>query len=257
MAILEAVLESLRGDEPIKEARSNSTWIAVWSRYCGLASTLASAEYEEGGGASRGGEAHTGRSARQLAVHALSDDPLHAAMGMAAMNSLLDVDESHCEETNARDLLLRRAAGKCVVLVGHFPFVPELREVAQRLSVLELRPRAGDLPAAEAERAIPEADVLAITGTAFVNHTIEPLLSYRNPRALVVVLGPTAPLSPVLFDFGIDIISGARVSDPALVLRQVSEGASFRQMTGVRRLTIRRPGLKKRPFPRMPLFRRF
>lgn len=256
MAILEAILDSIEGDAPVKEARSNLAWFAVWSRYCGLASTLASAEYLEGGGLSRGGESLAGRSARELAGLALSDDPLQAALGIAALNSLLEVNESRCEETNARDLLLRRATGRSVVLVGHFPFVPELREVARRLSVLELRPRAGDLPAAEAARVIPEADILAITGTAFVNHTIEPLLSYRNRDATVILLGPTAPLSPVLFDFGVDIISGARVFDPPLVLRQISQGAGFRQMTGVRRLTMRRTAFKKGGRGR-PLFRRF
>ena len=171
---------------------------------------------------------------------------------MAALNSLIDVDESRCEELNGRDLLLQYATGKSVALVGHFPFVPELREAAGRLSVLELRPRPGDLPASEAARVIPEAEVVAITGAAFVNHTIEPLLSYCRPEALVIVIGPTTPLSPVLFDFGVDVISGARVVDPPLVLRQVSEGAGFRQMQGVRRLTMRRPGsLEVRP--RRPL----
>jgi hypothetical protein len=74
-----------------------------------------------------------------------------------------------------------------------------------------------------------------------VNHTIEPLLGYCRPEALVIVIGPTVPLSSVLFDFGVDIISGARVADPALVLRQVGEGAGFREMRGIRRLTMRRP----------------
>jgi hypothetical protein len=76
----------------------------------------------------------------------------------------------------------------------------------------------------------------------FVNHTIGPLLGYCRPDALVILLGPTAPLSPVLFYFGVDVISGARVADPALVLRQVADGVGFRQMRGVRRLTMRRPG---------------
>ncbi|MGA2286047.1 MAG: DUF364 domain-containing protein, partial [Dehalococcoidia bacterium] len=63
-------------------------------------------------------------------------------------------------------------------------------------------------------------------------------------------------LSPVLFDFGIDIVSGARVFDPPRVLRQISQGAGFRQMTGVRRLTMRRSSFK-RGGRRPPLFRRF
>jgi hypothetical protein len=54
----------------------------------------------------------------------------------------------------------------------------------------------------------------------------------------VVVLGDTAPLSPILFDYGIDAISGTKVIDPDLVLRCVSEGATYRQIKGIRQLTM-------------------
>jgi uncharacterized protein (DUF4213/DUF364 family) len=239
VSLTEALLNSLDGDATVREARAGRNWIAVWSWHCGLASTLGSSDdatiIDVAGLA--------GRSARDLARLALSDVPLDAALGMAAVNSLVEIDESRCEERNGRDVLLEWSAGKSVALVGHFPFVPELREVARELSVLELRPRPGDLPSTEAAQRIPEAGVVAITGTAFVNHTIEPLLSYCRPDALVIIIGPTSPLSPLLFDYGVDIISGARVSDPPLVLRQVAEGVDFRHMRGIRRLTLRRPGI--------------
>ena len=106
--------------------------------------------------------------------------------------------------------------------------------------MLELRPRPGDLPASGASGLIPRADILAITGTAIVNHTLEPLLSYRQPNALVILIGPTAPLSPILFNYGIDFISGSRVINSDLVLGQVAAGAGFRQLKGIRVLTMRR-----------------
>jgi hypothetical protein len=43
----------------------------------------------------------------------------------------------------------------------------------------------------------------------------------------------------VLFDHGATVISGAVVVDEAAVLRTVSQGACFRQMEGVKRLTMR------------------
>jgi uncharacterized protein (DUF4213/DUF364 family) len=51
-------------------------------------------------------------------------------------------------------------------------------------------------------------------------------------------LGDTVPLSPVLFDYGVDALSGTRVVDPDLALRCVSQGANFRQIQGVKRLTM-------------------
>jgi hypothetical protein len=87
---------------------------------------------------------------------------------------------------------------------------------------------------------VPQADIVAITGSAFINHTLEGLLSLCRPESFVMVLGPTTPLSPVLFDHGVEVISGTRVVDPELALCCVSEGATFRQMRGVRLLTMER-----------------
>jgi uncharacterized protein (DUF4213/DUF364 family) len=53
-----------------------------------------------------------------------------------------------------------------------------------------------------------------------------------------MILGGTAPLSPVLFDYGISAISGTKVVNSETVLRYVSQGATFRQIEGVRLLTM-------------------
>jgi uncharacterized protein (DUF4213/DUF364 family) len=58
----------------------------------------------------------------------------------------------------------------------------------------------------------------------------------------VVILGGTAPLSPVVFDYGIDAISGTKVIDSETVLRFVSQGATFRQISGLELLTMRKDG---------------
>jgi uncharacterized protein (DUF4213/DUF364 family) len=87
---------------------------------------------------------------------------------------------------------------------------------------------------------VPEAELVAITGSALINHTLEPLLRLCRADSFVVVLGPTTPLSPILFDHGADVISGTQVVDPELALRCISEGATFRQIRGIRLLTIGR-----------------
>ena len=82
--------------------------------------------------------------------------------------------------------------------------------------------------------------MVAITGMTFTNHTIEGLLSLCRPEAYVIILGPTAPLSPVLFNYGVDAVSGTKVVDPETVLRGVSQGATFRQLRGIQLLTMKR-----------------
>jgi hypothetical protein len=53
-------------------------------------------------------------------------------------------------------------------------------------------------------------------------------------------LGPTTPLSPVLFDYGVDLVAGTRVVDPEVALTTAGQGAIFRQMQGVRLVTMAR-----------------
>jgi len=98
----------------------------------------------------------------------------------------------------------------------------------------------GDYPAAAATDLIPKADVVAITSSALINHTLEGLLALCRSEALVMMLGPSTPLSSVLFNHGVSILSGSRVVSEADVLRTVGQGASFQQVEGVQLLTFRR-----------------
>jgi uncharacterized protein (DUF4213/DUF364 family) len=84
--------------------------------------------------------------------------------------------------------------------------------------------------------------VVGITGTALTNHTLERLLELCSPRAYVVILGDTAPLSPLFFDYGVDAVCGTVVIDTELALRCVSQGATFRQIKGTRRLALEKNG---------------
>ncbi len=240
MRILEDVVASLNQDAPTRQVRVGAFWTAVWSRGCGLASTVPPEDHEHGSIFVEDPGDLADRSALELARLASSDRTLEAGIGLAAINSLLEIDEARCIDLNAGQFLMERGRGKRVALVGHFPFVPDLREAAGQLWVIELEPRPGDLTVAEGEALIPQADIVAITGSAFINHTIEGLLGLCAESSIVMVLGPTAPLSSVLFDYRVDIISGTRVVDPELALRCASEGATFRQMRGVRLLTMQR-----------------
>jgi len=181
------------------------------------------------------------RRGLELAMLARSTSPMEAAVGIAAINALLPAPEGRWADLNAEEVLAELGAGKRVALVGHFPFVPRLRERSGTLWVLEQHPRGEDLPVEAAADVIPHADVLAISGTTLINHTFEGLMALRRPEAVVLVLGPSTPLSPILFDHGVHILSGTVVEDVEAVLRAVSQGANFLQIRrqGVRLVTMR------------------
>jgi len=240
MRIIDDILSSLDYKASVRDIRQGAFQTAVLTRGCGLAST----PHDPGPHHSQTPVKEPGlllnKDTLSLARMALSPSPLEAAIGIATINSLIEIDEQRCTELNAGDLLSSKGDGKKVAIIGHFPFVPQLRKVAGELWVIERNPGPGDCSEEETENIIPKADVIGITGTAFTNHTLEHLLGLCNPKAYVVILGGTTPLSPVLFNYGVDAISGTRVVDSEMVFRCVSQGATFRQIKGVQLLTMER-----------------
>ena len=240
MKILDDVIDSLpHGETKVEEIHVCAHWTAVVSKHCGLASTFREEGHPHKGVREVG---HlTEKSALELALYCRSENLIEASIGMAALNSLIDIDESRCVEVNAYEILLEKGRGKNVAVVGHFPFLPMLRESARNLWVIEKRPLEGDLPEEAAQGILPQCDVVGITGTSFINHTLEGLLA-QCKESFVTLIGPTTPLTPILFDYGIDVISGSKVVEPQEVIRFISQGATFKELHhhGVKLLTMMR-----------------
>jgi uncharacterized protein len=237
--ILDQLIASLSADAPLRAVERGERACAVWSRGLGLASICPAATTPPAPAAPLAVD--LAGSARALAARASSPDPGLAVLGLAALNSLLDPGELPLEEGRAQDLLAS-FADRRICMVGHFPFIERLRQQVRRLVVLELCPGEGDLPAAAAPDEIPAADVVAITGTTLVNHTLEGLLRLAAGKT-VVLLGPSTPLHPLLFDHGVDVLCGSLPVDPLAVLASLREGLSFRECAGLRRVILRRENL--------------
>jgi uncharacterized protein len=237
MKILDELLTGLTDDIPVRSVLVGVHWTVVCSRGCGMASTILGTQPHGHEKVCKVGYLEK-MSIRELAGYARSENRLEASLGVAAVNSMIEVDERHAVEINASEVLVNKGKGKKVALVGHFPFISRLRQEVGKLWVIEQHPGAEEYPAEAAKDLIPEADIVALTGSSLINHTLDDLLALCRPDALVMVLGPSTPLSPVLFRHGASIISGTSVVDEAAVLRTVSQGATFQQVEGVRLLTI-------------------
>jgi uncharacterized protein (DUF4213/DUF364 family) len=243
MQVIDRLLNGLETDAPVRQILVGAFWTAVVldtePAACGLASTLRAEDSGPWPPVTEPGRLQQ-RSGRQLADMLRSERILEASIGMAAFNALLNVDESALTEMNADQIVLEQGSGRRVAIVGHFPFIERVRVEAAECWVLERQPGPGDLPAERAAEVLPQADVVALTGTSLINHTFEELIALCRPDAFVLLLGPSAPLTASLFETGVNAVSGTRVYDPELVLRSLSQGATFRQIKrggGLRLLT--------------------
>jgi len=238
MKILDDVLSSLDFTAIVKDIRLGVMHTGVVSRGCGLASTLThDALKQEGPHMVEPGNL-LDRTAHELAMMANSTRIMEAAIGMATINSLIQFDEANCVAINASEILAEKGKGKKVAIIGHFPFIPALKEQVGQLWVIEKNTRQGDFTEQEADNILPMADVVGITGTSFTNHTLEHLLEICRPEAYILMLGDTTPMSPVLFDYGINAVCGVKVVNTRLAVNCVSQGANFRQIRGIKLLTM-------------------
>ena len=230
MKLYEDLLQSVSAADC--EARGISVglhWTAVESRFVGMAHTYKTHEKVELEGA--GGLA--GRSILELAGRIRSGEPLEASLGLAAINSLIEPSGS---PANAFEIILEKAPGRAVTVIGRFPFNRQVTQIAKKAYLLEMDPEEGELPASAAEEVVPQSDICVITATAIINHTIPRLLELSK-NAFTIVLGPSTPMNDVLFDYGVDVVAGVKVVDQPALFSSVVQGVkAFKRLLGIEAL---------------------
>jgi uncharacterized protein (DUF4213/DUF364 family) len=222
-------------------------WTAVVTevednRQCGLASTLTEGhDHHNAPDVPNAGRLEMSNGL-VLSAYAHSDSPVMRSVGVATINSLLPICTQTLIDQNAEEVIAAHGKGKRVVLVGSFPFIPRLKSRVGKLTVLEINPHPGELPKTMAQDVIPAGDVVAITGMSLINSTLESLLNLCSLHSFIILLGPSVPLSPVLFDYGVDMICGTVVTAIDPVLLAIRQGANFRQVhrAGVRLVSMAR-----------------
>ena len=242
-ALRDAILDtaSVNAGATLIDLRVGHYWSVVQtSTGAGLASTLRSEIHLHGSlPIPNAGFLHQ-RSPIELAALLRSASPPEAALGLATANALLGPPDGRLTEHNAESILADRGAGKRVAMIGRFPFSERLEPSCGDLWVFERGEgrRESDLGAEMMKEVLPKADVVGVTSTTIINGTLPEILDIIRPDAFVLLLGPSTPLTPRLFDFGIDLLCGTIIVDPESVIRAVEQGAVTSQITGVRRVCL-------------------
>ncbi|MEM1178229.1 MAG: DUF364 domain-containing protein [Acidobacteriota bacterium] len=178
-------------------------------------------------------------SAREAASLCASPDPLAAAVGWATINAVINRPHLGASPADGVDWLLDAGRGRHVAFIGRFPFIEdEVRPEAARLSIFELNPREGELGADAMPDVLPTADLIAVTATTILNRTLDQILGNRGVGSQVLLLGPSTPLAPGLFDLGVSRLAGVVVRDLARVAADVEAGVSFRSVGGTIRVSL-------------------
>ncbi|MEM2900346.1 MAG: DUF364 domain-containing protein, partial [Thermoplasmata archaeon] len=175
---------------------------------------------------------------------ALSKEPLNASVGIAAINSLI---KPIGKEESVNQYIEKEAKGKTICIIGRFPFNDEMKKIAKKTYVLEFDPLPGELPSEACDDVVPKADMNIITATTLINGTIDHLLEISSGKN--IVLGPSTPMHPILFDHGIDVLAGIRVVDKMLLQRAIVQGVKkFKQLGGTKPITLYKSEYEKKGF---------
>jgi len=177
MKLLEALLNTLPADPiPVRKVVIGIHWTLVGSRNCGLGSTQIG-EGSHGHSLVRDVGVLHRKSAQELAHWVLSDNLLEASIGIAALNSLVEVDENKLEQVNAAEVITRESKDKNLCVIGHFPFVNRIKPIVKNCWVIEKRPFGDDF--------FEEAAITTIQqGAAFPQVKGVQLVTMSKPVAL-------------------------------------------------------------------------
>ncbi|MEQ8174854.1 MAG: DUF364 domain-containing protein [Syntrophomonadaceae bacterium] len=231
--IYDDLIDKIPGDLRVIDCLVGLHWTLVRSEWgTGAAMTM------KGGRAGEKLDGIAGMPVKRLAGYVKSWDMVQASLGQAAINSVLNtpghfhlltgksVEEVDSEEANGFKQFLPEISGKKVAVIGHFPGIESLAEICQ-LSIIERIPLEGDYPDTASEFLLPGKDYVFLTGTAFINKTM-PRLIELSRNAKIILVGPSVPMSPVLFDFGVQAIASMVVVDETLCWRVIKEGGKMK-----------------------------
>lgn len=156
---------------------------------------------------------------RWLADLIHSWDPLEMALGVAAVNAHYNRSDLEGGSGNGTEAF-RGEAGR-VVVVGAFP---GLANVLPDAVVIETDPRPGELPTIATDTVVPGCSAIVVNSSALINRKLPHLLNLAE-GARAALIGPSTPLTPRLHDYGIEVLGGLVVRDPAGLAEAVRANA--------------------------------
>lgn len=159
---------------------------------------------------------------------------VEASIGAAAVNAFYNQAEclEHLNKTGQITMMSgedtffahkKDFIGKKVATIGHFCYAEEFLKEAATCVILERNPRENDYPDTACEFLLHDMDYVFITGFTLVNKTLPRLLELAR-NAKVILVGPSIPLAPQLFELGVSELAGTLIRDRIQLKEMVKNG---------------------------------
>jgi len=234
--IIKEIIKDIKPPKfPPKSVHVGLHWTAVRSKQTGMSHTYKTREKVT---VTNAGKLQVSPMDR-LCKMAMSKNTLDASVGIAAVNSLISVSKK-CEKGNVNSLFKKMARGKTVSIIGRFPTNDQVKKIAKKCYVLEFVPGPDEYPAEACEELIPKCDINLITATTLINHTIDRLLTLGS-GGFNILLGPSTPFHDILFEKGVDILAGVKVSNHRQLTMTITQGVKkFKEIGGIEPIYLRR-----------------
>jgi uncharacterized protein (DUF4213/DUF364 family) len=178
----------------------------------------------------------------EILKYSLDPNVLKSAVGIATLNALSQlileamdpIDYPMIKDKDGFDLL-RIQPNENVSIIGAFgPYIRRLKMMGNPFFIIEKHPmtlRSDEMkyfkPESEMRSALEKSDVVIITGTTIVNHTIDTILSFIKNGIRTAMIGPTASMIPdAFFKRGVHVVAGVRILDTDLMIKILKQGGS-------------------------------
>ncbi len=229
MKILNQLIETYKSNTLVKAVEIGKHNVLVEGEKGGMASTLTTNSKDID---------FKNKTLNELMSLAFKDNLFETAIGIAALNAAIPINREKLKNINAKHLISEKGKGKNVAVIGHFPFVDKMGKDFNKFIVFEQNPIGDDYHSSEIPNLLPEMDVVAITGSTFINKTFLQVMEHINNNAFVIVLGPSTPISEILFDYGVNAVCGSVVSDIEMVKSQIKFKKHFRDLQGIEGVSL-------------------
>ena len=168
---------------------------------------------------------HNGKSLAELAAGCNSDNPFDRALALASINAYFNRPQLEGKSTNGLNLFCHSDNLK-TVSIGRFPAI---ENKFPRIKVIEKNPGVNDYPITESSNLLKSADQVIITASALNSEEFIDYLQFAE-NARIMIIGPSTPMSPLLFNNGISILAGFVITHPSKAIDIILQGGSIKQL---------------------------